>query len=90
MVDNPNTSVEPEPVEQPATSDKYTPEEAVAVYRSLMEAGGITWSPEIKDVVSWGTGWLYLDKGQPESAAGSSLESFAIGGHSWTIRLRSR
>ena len=78
--------VETEPVE----SDKYTPEEAIAVYRGLMEAGGITWSPEIKDVVSWGTGWLYLDKGQPESAAGSSLESFAIGGHSWTIRLRSR
>lgn len=72
--------VETEPVE----SDKYTPEEAIAVYRGLMEAGGITWSPEIKDVVSWGTGWLYLDKGQPESAAGSSLESFAIGGHSWT------
>ena len=72
--------VETEPVE----SDKYTPEEAIAVYRGLMEAGGITWPPEIKDVVSWGTGWLYLDKGQPESAAGSSLESFAIGGHSWT------
>ncbi len=72
---------------EPVGSDKYTPEEAIAVYRGLMEAGGITWSPEIKDVVSWGTGWLYLDKGQPEFAASSSLESFAIGGHggnSWT------
>ncbi len=87
VVDNPNTSVEPEPVEQPATSDKYTPEEAVAVYRSLMEAGGITWNPALKDVSSWGTGWIYLDKGQPEWAAETSLESYSIGGHggnSWT------
>lgn len=87
VVDNPNTSVEPEPVEQPATSDKYTPEEAVAVYRSLMEAGGITWNPALKDVSSWGTGWIELDKGQPEWVASSNLESFAVGdsvGNPWT------
>lgn len=68
-------------------SDKYTPDEAIAVYRSLMEAGGITWNPSLKDGGSWGTGWLYLDKGYPEWAAESSLESFAMGdsvGHSWT------
>lgn len=77
---------EPETVESTA-SDKYTPEEAMAVYRSLMEAGGITWNPALKDVVSWGTGIMYLDKGYPEWAAESSLESFAIGNHggdSWT------
>lgn len=82
----PNTAVE-ETVEVPDESDKYTPEEAIAVYRSLMEAGGITWDPSIKDVTSWGTGWLNLEKGQPEWAASTDLESFAIGGHggnSWT------
>ncbi len=70
-----------------AESDKYTPEEAIAVYRSLMEAGGITWDPSIKDVTSWGTGWIYLDKGQPEWAASTDLESFAMGdsvGNPWT------
>ncbi len=69
------------------TSDKYTPEEAVAVYRSLMEAGGMTWDPSIKDVTSWGTGWIYLDKGQPEWLAETNLESAAMGdsaGRSWT------
>ena len=76
-----------QPVETPAESDKYTPEEAMSVYRSLMEAGGITWNPALKDVSSWGTGWLYLDKGYPELAASSDLESFAMGdsvGNSWT------
>lgn len=75
--------VETEPVE----SDKYTPEEAMAAYRSLMEAGGITWNPALKDGGSWGTGFMYLDKGYPESAAESSLQSFAMGdsvGNPWT------
>lgn len=49
-----------QPVETPAESDKYTPEEAMSVYRSLMEAGGITQNPALKDVSSWGTGWLYV------------------------------
>lgn len=78
--------IEPETVESTA-SDKYTPEEAMAVYRSLMEAGGITWSPYLKDGGSWGTGFLYLDKGYPEWAADSSLQSFAMGdsvGNPWT------
>lgn len=71
----------------PAESDKYTPDEAIAVYRSLMEAGGITWDPSLKGVTSWGTGWIYLDKGMPEWTASTDLESFAMGdsgGHSWT------
>lgn len=82
-----NTPTETEPIEQPTESNKYTPEEAVAVYRAGMEAGGITWNPALKDGGSWGTGWLYLDKGEPERAAQSSLEAFAIGnggGDSWT------
>lgn len=88
VVETPSAS-EPmeQPVETPAESDKYTPDEAVAVYCSLMEAGGITWNPALKDVSSWGTGWLYLDKGYPELAASSDLESFAIGNHGgnpWT------
>ena len=68
-------------------SNKYTPEEAIAVYRGLMEAGGIIWAPELKGVTSWGTGWIYLDKGQPEWCASTNLESFAMGdsgGNPWT------
>lgn len=71
----------------PTQSNKYTPEEAIAVYRSAMEAGGMTWDPSIKDVTSWGTGWIYLDKGQPEWCAATNLESAAMGdsaGRSWT------
>lgn len=78
----PETSVPVEnvPAESDASSsDKYTPEEAVAVYRSLMEAGGITWNPDLKGITSWGTGWIYLDKGQPEWTASANLESFAMG-----------
>lgn len=75
----------PETVTQ--TSNKYTPDEAVSVYRSLMEAGGITWNPDLKDVSSWGTGWIELEKGQPEWLASTDLEAFAYGdtvGNPWT------
>lgn len=71
----------------PADSGKYTPEEAVAVYRSLMEEGGMTWDPSLKDGGSWGTGWIYLEKGDAEAAAASDLESCAMGdsvGNAWT------
>lgn len=79
-------SVPDKPVETPA-NDKYTPEEAIAVYCSLMESGGIIWNPALKDGGSWGTGFMYLDKGYAEWAASSSLESFAMGdsvGNPWT------
>lgn len=88
-VESPVVETPPEPdelVEAPA-SNKYTPDEAIAVFRAGMEAGGMSWNPSIKDVVSWGTGFLYLDKGYPEWAAETNLESAAIGGHggnSWT------
>lgn len=84
------TTVEPSPTETETVvqdSNKYTPDEAIAVYRSLMEAGGIIWAPELKGVTSWGTGWIYLDKGQPEWCASTNLESFAMGdsaGNPWT------
>ena len=71
----------------PTQSNKYTPEEAIAVYRSAMEAGGMTWDPSLKNGGSWGTGWIYLEKGQPEWCASTTLESAAIGNHggdSWT------
>lgn len=71
----------------PVQSNKYTPDEAIAVYRSAMEAGGMTWDPSIKNVTSWGTGWIYLEKGQPEWCASTNLESAAMGdsaGRSWT------
>lgn len=76
----------PEP-ETPVVDDtKYTPEEAVAIYRSIMEANGIQWNPELKNGGSWGTGWISLTKGQPEWAGNSSVESYRMGdsvGHSW-------
>lgn len=84
-VESPVVETSPE-TESPA-SNKYTPDEAIAVFRAGMEAGGMSWNPSIKDVVSWGTGFLYLDKGYPEWAAETNLESAAIGGHggnSWT------
>ena len=87
VVDNTDTPVAPEPVEEPTTSDKYTPEEAMAIFRAGMEAGGMTWNPALKDGGSWGTGFMYFDKGYPEWAAETNLESAAIGGHggnSWT------
>lgn len=82
-----STPVNNTPAETASSSDKYTPEEAVAVYRSLMEAGGMTWNPSLKNGGSWGTGWIYLEKGQPERSAASNLESAAMGdsaGNPWT------
>ena len=53
---------ETQPQEQPTTSNKYTPEEAVAYYRSQIEAQGMQWDPSIKAEASWGSGWLPLSK----------------------------
>lgn len=77
----PNEAVEEATVENPVSTEnsKYTPEEAISVYRSLVEAGGMIWNPGLKGVTSWGTGWIYLDKGQPEWCASTNLESFAMG-----------
>lgn len=79
-----------EPIVEPETpvvdNTKYTPEEAIAVYRSIMESNGIQWDPSIKEFASWGTGWIYLTKGQPEWAGNSSVESYRMGsgGKPWT------
>ena len=53
---------ETQPQEQPTTSNKYTPEEAVAYYRSQIEAQGMQWDPSIKEGASWGSGWIPLSK----------------------------
>lgn len=53
---------ETQPQEQPTTSNKYTPEEAIAYYRSQVEAQGMQWTPSIKDEASWGSGWIPLSK----------------------------
>ena len=76
-----------EPVETPVESNKYTPEQAMADYRSIMEGGGMTWDPSLKDVSSWGTGFFYLDKDYIQWAGETNLESASIGNHggnSWT------
>jgi hypothetical protein len=83
---NSNTSatseVETQVVE---VSDKYTPEEAVAVWRGILEANGMTWDPSLKNGANWGTGWLELKKGKPEEYAQMDLKGYAYGdgaGHS--------
>ena len=53
---------ETQPQEQPTTSNKYTPEEAIAYYRSQVEAQGMQWDPSIKAEASWGAGWIPLSK----------------------------
>ena len=58
---------ETQPQEQPATSNKYTPEEAIAYYRSQIEAQGMKWDPSIKEGASWGTGWIPLSKDELNS-----------------------
>lgn len=76
-----------EPVEMPVESNQYTPEQAMADYRSIMEGGGMTWDPSLKDVSSWGTGFFYLDKDYIQWAGETNLESASIGNHggdSWT------
>jgi len=68
-------------------SDKYTPEEAIVVYRSIMEANGITWDPSIKEFASWGTGFMPLNKGWIDENAYSAVESYRMGdsaGNPWT------
>ena len=75
-----------EPVESPIETDTYTAEQAIADYRAIMEANGITWDPSIKEFASWGTGMLPLNKAEVEEAANSVVESFRIGnggGNSW-------
>lgn len=82
-----DTPVVVEPVEeQPvvAESDKYTPEEAIAVYRSIMESNGITWDPSIKEFGSWGWGFMYLDKDYVVECAYSEVEAFQFGGGTGT------
>lgn len=74
-----NTPPATEPVEIPVESNQYTPEEAMADYRSIIEGGGMTWDPSLKGVSSWGTGFFYLDKDYIQWAGETNLESFAMG-----------
>lgn len=79
VADAPVADTPPEETPVAEENTKYTPDEAIAVYRSIMEAGGMIWDPSIKDFASWGTGWVYLDKGQPEESAYSDLEASRMG-----------
>lgn len=77
-------------IEQPTVveSDKYTPEEVIAIYRSVMESNGITWDPSIKEFASWGTGFYPLNKGWIEENAYSAVEAYQFGGGTgtpWTL-----
>ena len=74
--------VAPPVEEQPVVveSDKYTPEEVIAIYRSVMESNGITWDSSIKEFASWGSGFMYLDKGWIDENAYSNVEAFQFFG----------
>lgn len=76
--------------EQPVVveSNKYTPEEVIAIYRSVMESNGITWDPSIKEFASWGSGYFYLEKGWIDANAYSNVEAFQFArgtGKPWTL-----
>jgi hypothetical protein len=63
-----------------ASNDKYTPDEAFATYRSILESNGMTWDPTLpSDGASWGTGWIYLKKSSLEEEAQSDLKGYAYG-----------
>ena len=49
------------------------------MYRAIIESNGISWNPMLKNGGSWGTGWIYLDKGYPEWAGNSAVESYKMG-----------
>ena len=84
----PTTQSVDTPVEettQPTQTTKYTAEEAVAVYRSIMESNGIVWDPTLpSNGASWGTGFLPMN--DPELAGNMNVEAFKRGdtvGNSW-------
>jgi hypothetical protein len=76
---NSNTTTTSEIETQGVDSGEYTPEEAFNVYRSILESNGMTWDPNLKNGASWGTGWIYLKKGEPEAGAKRALEGYAYG-----------
>lgn len=71
---------ETQPQEQPTTSNKYTPEEALAYYRSQVEAQGMKWDPSIKEFASWGTGWIPLSKDELNASyVANDMASYNMG-----------
>lgn len=71
---------ETQPQEQPTTSNKYTPEEAVAYYRSQIEVQGMKWDPSIKEFASWGTGWIPLSKDELNASyVANDMASYNMG-----------
>ena len=74
-----NTPVSSEPVVETPVVDnsKYTPDEAVSIYRNYLESNGMTWDPSIKEFASWGTGWLDLEN--PEGQAQRALQGYQYG-----------
>lgn len=66
--------------EEATTAEKYTPEEAVAYYRSQVEAQGMVWDPSIKDEASWGSGCWSLSKDELNAnAIANAMEGFNYG-----------
>jgi hypothetical protein len=83
-----NTTPTSEVETQVVDNSKYTPDEAIAAYRAIMESSGITWDPSLpNDGASWGTGWFELSKDYVEWAGESSVASYKMGdsvGNAWT------
>lgn len=74
-----DNSIVEKPIEEVPVSNKYTPEEAVAVWSGILNENGMIYDPSIKEFASWGTGWIYLEKGMPEEAAQQDLLGYAYG-----------
>lgn len=59
------------------SNSKYTPKEAITIYRNYLETHGMIWDPSIKEFASWGTGWIDLQN--PERDAKMSLQGYQYG-----------
>jgi hypothetical protein len=79
-VSNETTTTSEVETSSTTSNDKYTPEEAVAAYRAIMESNGMTWDPSLpSDGASWGTGWIYLKNSSFEEQVQSALKGYAYG-----------
>lgn len=78
-ISNTNNEALAQVAEVPVESDKYTPDEAVSVVRTALEASGVTWNPSIKEFSSWCSAWIPLNKNECNEYATESVNGFRMG-----------
>lgn len=76
---NTNNEAPAQAAEVPVESDKYTPDEAVSVFKSTLESSGVAWNPSIKEFASWCTGLIPLNKNECIQDTEGVVEDFRIG-----------